>query len=213
MTRSGVAMTDAARALECPSGSGPEEPVFEFARPLPPALLYRRTEPASLPFALCTELEDAPGLIGQERAVDALNFALRMRGKGYNVYALGAGGSGRHFMVEDLLRRKAASEPTPCDWCYVNNFADPQKPHWLRLPPGRGRGLAAAMKALIDELRVVLPAAFERDEYRARREAIEQMARQRSEQAFGALQRQAESRNITLLRTPTGLALAPARDG
>jgi len=186
---------------------------LQLARPLPPALLYRRCDPAELPFGLCTELEEAPGLIGQERAVEALNFALRMRAKGYNVFALGAGGTGRHSMVEDLLRRKAESEPTPPDWCYVNNFGDPQQPRRLQLPPGRGLGLAAAMKALIQELRAALPAAFERDEYRARREAIEQQFRQRSEQALGAIQKRAEGKNIALLRTPMGLALAPMRDG
>jgi len=69
------------------------------------------------------------------------------------------------------------------------------------------------MKRLVDELRAALPAAFERDEYRARREAIEQQFKQKSEAVFGALQRRAESKNITLLRTPMGLALAPTRDG
>jgi hypothetical protein len=147
---------------------------FEFARPLAAPLLYRRCDPVELPFELCSELEEAPGLIGQDRAVDALHFALRMRGKEYNVYALGASGTGRHSMVEDLLHRKAAGEPTPPDWCYVNNFADPQQPRRLQLPPGRGVGLATAMKRLVEELRAALPAAFERDEYRARREAIEQ---------------------------------------
>jgi lon-related putative ATP-dependent protease len=186
---------------------------FAFGQPLPVALLYRGCDPAELPFELCSELEEAPGLIGQERAVEALRFALRMRGKGYNVYALGASGTGRHSMVERLLREKAEREPTPPDWCYVNNFADPQKPHSLRLPAGRGTALAAAMKGLIAELRVALPAAFERDEYRVRREAIEQQFRQRSEEAFGALQQRAAARNITLLRTPAGLALAPMRDG
>ena len=194
-------------------GLPPGEAGFEFGRALAPALLYRRCDPAELPFALCSELEEAPGLIGQERAVEALTFALRMRGKGYNVYALGATGTGRHTMVEALLRRKAQGEPTPPDWCYVNNFADPQKPRNLRLPPGRGPGLAAAMKGLIEELRAALPAAFERDEYRARREAVEQQFRQRSEQAFGALQQRATEQGIALLRTPTGLALAPLRDG
>ncbi|HET6196638.1 MAG TPA: Lon-like protease helical domain-containing protein, partial [Acetobacteraceae bacterium] len=110
-----------------------------------PALLYRRCEPAELPFELCSELEEAPGLIGQERAVEALQFALRIRGKGYNVYALGAGGTGRHSMVDALLHQRAAGDPTPPDWCYVNNFDDPQQPHRLQLPAGRGSGLAAAM--------------------------------------------------------------------
>jgi lon-related putative ATP-dependent protease len=186
---------------------------FELGQPVPVPLLYRRCDPAELPFAVCTDLEEAPGPIGQERAVEAVQFAIRMRHKGYNVYALGARGSGRHSLVEHLLRHKAATEPTPPDWCYVNNFADPQRPHRLQLPSGRATGLSVAMKRLVEELRASLPAAFERDEYRARREVIEQQFKQRSEQTFGALQRRAEAKNITLLRTPTGLALAPKRDG
>jgi hypothetical protein len=134
---------------------------FALAEALPPALLYRRCDPAELPFTLCSELDEAPGLIGQERAVEALDFAVRIRGKGYNVYALGAGGTGRHPMIADLLRQKAASRPTPPDWCYVNNLDDPQQPRRLHLPPGRGATLAAAMKRLVDELRAALPAAFD----------------------------------------------------
>jgi lon-related putative ATP-dependent protease len=189
------------------------DPGFAVGQALPPALLYRRCDPAELPFDLCSELEEAPGLIGQERAVEALNFAVRMRAKGYNVYALGATGTGRHTMVEELLRQTAAAEPTPPDWCYVNNFADPQQPRRLQLPAGSGAALSTAMKRLVEELRAALPAAFERDEYRARREAIEQQFKEKSESTFGALQREAESSSIALMRTPMGLALAPTRDG
>jgi len=203
----------ASPADDAASGPKPAGPDFALGQALPPALLYRRCDPAELPFELCSELEEAPGLIGQERAVEALNFAVRMRAKGYNVYALGASGTGRHGMVEDLLRQRAANQPTPPDWCYVNNFDDPQLPRRLRLPSGRGAGLAAAMKRLVDELRAALPAAFERDENRARREAVEQEFKRKSEASFGALQERAEKKNITLLRTPMGLALAPTRDG
>jgi lon-related putative ATP-dependent protease len=186
---------------------------FTLGQSLPASLLYRRCNPAELPFAVCTELEEAAGLIGQERAVEAVQFAMRMRRKGYNVYALGPSGSGRHRAIEDLLRRRAETEQTPPDWCYVNNFADPQRPHCLQLPAGRGSGLSVAMKRLVEELRAALRAAFERDEYRARREVIDEQFKQRSTQAFGALQQRAEAMNISLLRTPTGLALAPKRDG
>jgi AAA domain len=98
---------------------------FTIGQPLAAPLLYRQCDPAELPFAVCTELEEASGLIGQERAVEAVQFAMRMRRKGYNVYALGPSGSGRHSAVEGLLLGKAATEQTPPDWCYVNNFADP----------------------------------------------------------------------------------------
>jgi predicted ATP-dependent protease len=189
------------------------DPTFALAQPLPAALLYRRCDPADLPFDLCSELPDAPAEIGQERAAEAVRFAIRMRAKGYNVYALGDSGTGRHELVAKLLHEKAATEKTPPDWCYVNNFDDPQKPRCLSLPPGQGAGLAEAMKGLIDELRASLPAAFERDEFRARREVIDQQFKQRNEEAFGAVQQRAEAQNIALLRTPTGLAMAPKHDG
>jgi lon-related putative ATP-dependent protease len=186
---------------------------FTSGEPLPPALLHRRCTPEELPFALSSELADAPAQLGQERAAEAVEFALRMRQKGYNVYALGPAGTGRHQLVEDLLRRRAASESTPPDLCYVNNFADPQKPRRLDLPAGQGAGLAAAMKKLVDELRIALPAAFERDEYRARREVVEQQFKGHNEEAFGGLQQRADAKGITLIRTPMGLALAPQHDG
>ena len=181
--------------------------------PLPAELLARRCHPDELPFELSSELPDAPAMIGQDRAAEAVAFALRMRHKGYNVYALGPAGVGRHALVEDLLKSRAGAEATSPDWCYVNNFADPQKPHCLDLPAGQGMGFAGAMKHLIEELRIALPAAFENNEYRARREVIDQQAKSRSEEAFGGLQERSDGKDIALIRTPMGLALAPKRDG
>jgi lon-related putative ATP-dependent protease len=189
------------------------DPAVKSGEPLSAAVLRRRCSPEELPFHLSSELPDAPAMIGQERAAEAIAFALRMRRKGYNVYALGPAGTGRHSLVEDLLKRQAAGESTPSDWCYVNNFADPQRPHCLDLPAGQGAGLAAAMKRLVEELRVALPAAFERDEYRARREILEQQFKSHSEEGFGGLQQRADAKGIALIRTPMGLALAPKRDG
>jgi lon-related putative ATP-dependent protease len=194
-----------------PGGGRP--PAVEPGRPLPSALLYRSCDPAELPFEQVAELEDLVEPIGQDRAVEAVQFAVAMRPKGYNVYALGASGTGKHTLVRDLLRRRAESALTPPDWCYVNNFADPQKPRRLELAPGRAAGLREAMKRLVEELRATLPVAFERDDYRARRDVIDQQFKQRTEQGFGALQQRAEQKGISMLRTPTGLALAPRRDG
>src|SRR5215470_2984684 len=208
-----AAMEDGGRDTDATATQATDDPAFALARPLPAALLYRRCAAANLPFALSSELEEVPGLIGQERAVEAISLAMRMRGKGYNVYALGPSGTGRHSQIEALLRKQAESEPTPPDWCYVNNFDDPQKPHRLRLPAGRGAVLAAAMKHLVEELRAALPAAFEHEEYRAQRAMIEQEFKGRHEQAFGALREHADRSGIALLRTTEGLALAPQRDG
>jgi lon-related putative ATP-dependent protease len=185
----------------------------EAGRPLPAALLYRRCDPSELPFELVSELDELSRPIGQDRAVDAVEFAVQIRHPGYNIYALGPSGTGKHSIIEDLLRRRAESAPAPPDWCYVNNFADPAKPRRLQLPSGRASGLREAMRRLVEELRAALPAAFERDDYRARREVLDQQFKGRNERAFGELQKRAEQQGIAVLRTPMGLALAPRRDG
>jgi len=181
--------------------------------PLPAKHLYRRCDLGELAFTTVEELPDPPGLVGQDRAVEAVQFSIGIRRKGFNLFALGPSGTGKHTLVRELLERQAASEPTPADWCYVNNFDDPHKPRRLTLPAGRGQTLRDAMEHLVTELRIALPAAFERDEYRARRDVLDQQLKKRHEAAFGDLQQRAELKNIALIRTPMGLALVPTRNG
>src|SRR5690606_18610721 len=83
----------------------------------------------------------------------------------------------------------------------------------LRLSHGRARQLAKGMIAAIDELRTTLPAIFEGEDYQARRRVIDESFRSGQEEAFEALNRKAQSQNITILRTPTGFAMAPMHEG
>jgi lon-related putative ATP-dependent protease len=158
-------------------------------------------------------MEDLPGLIGQERAIEAVAFGVGLKRQGYNLFALGVGGTGKHTVIADYLRREAARQQTPDDWCYVNNFDDSPRPKALRLPAGRAGALRDAMRKLVEELRAVLPATFESEDYRARRDVINERFKQQSEQAFGELQERAKVRSVALIRTPMGLALSPLRNG
>jgi hypothetical protein len=58
-----------------------------------------------------------------------------------------------------LFAQEASAKPRPCDWAYVNNFADPDKPIAIELPAGRARAFQAAIHRLIDDLKAALPAA------------------------------------------------------
>ncbi|MCW5751869.1 MAG: AAA family ATPase [Alphaproteobacteria bacterium] len=182
-------------------------------QPLPAEELYRTCDPDSLGCKHSGELEDLDGVLGQERAIRALRFGVDIRRKGYNLFAFGTAGIGRHTMVRVLLEQSAGSRETASDWCYVNNFADPQKPRALRLPPGRATPLSEAMQTMVRELRATLPAIFEGDDYRARREVIEEQFKQRNEQAFGEVERSARQQELALLRTPLGLTIVPTREG
>jgi len=181
--------------------------------PLPLDRLYRRCDPAQFRFRTTQELEEITDSMGQQRAAEAVRFGIAIGCKGYNMYALGPPGTGKYTMIRQHLDRAAASAPAPSDWCYVNNFAEAHKPKALELPPGRGRPLHDAMSHLIEELRASIPAIFEGEDYRARREALDNQFKESHEAAFGAIQEKARERKIALIRTPMGLALAPVRDG
>lgn len=182
-------------------------------KPLLPEQLFTFCDPALLPGDSTDDLDDLPGLIGQERAIEAVAFGIGVKRQGYNLFALGISGTGKHSVIADYLRREAVKQPTPDDWCYVNNFSDPQRPEALRMPAGRAGPFRDAMRKLVDELKAVLPATFESEDYRARRDVVNQQFKQQSEHAFGELQERAKSQNVALIRTPMGLALAPLRDG
>lgn len=182
-------------------------------KPLSASALARRTDSSSFTFKTTAELEPLNDALGQDRAIEAIEFGIGMRQEGYNMFALGPTGIGKHRMVRLMLERQAADEPAPPDWCYVHNFTDPHKPRVLSLPPGRARPFRADMAQLIEELRITLPAAFESEDYRTQRHAIEDRMKDVQEAAFTEFQKKAESRNVSLIRTPTGLALAPTRGG
>ena len=57
--------------------------------PLSPAQLYRHTDLAHLTFETTGELAQVDTLVGQDRALEAVRFGARMRGRGYNIFVVG----------------------------------------------------------------------------------------------------------------------------
>jgi lon-related putative ATP-dependent protease len=183
------------------------------AAPLPAARLTRRADLSSIAFATTDELAPIDLPLGQERALDAVRFGTRIEHAGFNLFVIGAPGSDMDRTVKAMLEAKAREEPVPPDWVYVHNFAAPQKPRAMRLPPGRGPQFRDAIRDLIKDLEVALPAAFESQDYQARRGAIDESFRRKQEEAFGALTREAAERSVAVVRTPFGFGIAPLRDG
>ncbi|MDH3350894.1 MAG: AAA family ATPase [Gammaproteobacteria bacterium] len=164
-------------------------------------------------FRTSAEFPAETGRLGQRRAIDAIRFGIQIRDDGHNVFVLGPAGSNRHGLAEELAKERAASESPPGDWCYVNNFADPERPQHLHFPPGRGRKFRKDLLDLIGDLRVAIPAAFESDDYRAQLKAVEEKTQKEVEAHAKSLEDRARAENIAVLQTPTGYVLAPIRDG
>lgn len=182
-------------------------------KPLDASVLYRRTDPDLFNFQTTDDLEDLNDTIGQPRAVEAVRFGIGIQQDGYNIYALGPSGLGKLSLIKRFFEKRASNEPVPPDWVYVYNFSQRNKPNAIQLPPGRGEVFQRDMQKLVDELRTALTASFESDEYRSRRQVIEQEVQERQEKALEQLQQMAQERGFTLLRTPGGIVFAPMKDG
>jgi predicted ATP-dependent protease len=179
---------------------------------LDPAQLYKPCDPALLAFETTAELDDLTEILGQDRAVAALRFGVAIRNDGYNVFLMGPAGVGRYSLAMKELQSKAAAESPPPDWCYVNNFEQPHKPKAISLPTGRGTRFQRHMRDFVAELRSVVPAAFESEEYHNRIEALNEEFKQRQEKALEAFSQTARAQGIALIQTPAGFTLAPLKD-
>ena len=104
----------------------------------------------------CTDELTAPtGLIGQDRALKAIEFGLEVDKRGYNLFVTGLTGTGkasaikRHLQVAIDERKEQGVQFPIYDWCYVHNFADPDRPQMLKLPAGQGKLLRQALQELL----------------------------------------------------------------
>jgi hypothetical protein len=110
-------------------------------------------------------LECLAETIGQERALEALEFGVGMPHEGFNLYVMGSSGLGRHTLVNQALTKPSQEAPKPSDWCYTANFTAPPRPDVLKITAGSGRRLHHDMEQLVDDLLIAIPAAFRGDEY------------------------------------------------
>ena len=183
------------------------------AQALAAADLRRTVDGKSLGFKTTADLKPTAGLIGQDRALKALDFGLSIKARDFNIFVLGPPGCGKSTAVRAHLAKAAAASETPSDWIYVNNFSDPRRPRAIALPAGRAAALSKGLVSALGELAAALPVAFETEDYKARRSAIEEEFRNTREDALDAVYAKAAQQNIAVLRTPLGFGMAPMHDG
>ncbi len=180
---------------------------------VPVESLARLCNPETLAFATTDDLPDLNDVIGQPRALRALDLGIEVPGLGYNIFVMGAPGSGRTTLTRDYLRRKAAQGSAPDDWCYVINFENTRQPQVLRLPAGRAVEFRTAMGRMIAECKQGIPRVFSSDEYTSERDRLVNAMKEKMEKELGQLEELANRNNFLIAKTPYGLFLAPGIEG
>ena len=136
-----------------------------MARELAPDDVFRRCDERLFEFRTTDELPPLEGIVGQDRALDAIEFGLNLSSTGFNIYVLGESGTGKTSAIRSFISKKAEQEKVPPDWCYVYNFQEPAEPIAVSLPSGQGIAFQRDMEELIASLKVEIPKIFDSKEY------------------------------------------------
>lgn len=180
---------------------------------VPVSMLSPIVDPAQLVFKDTSELEPLTEIIGQERAVEALEFGLNMKSLGFNLYVSGPTGTGKGTLVRQMVKRMARAAPAPPDWCYVNNFQDPSRPTCLSLPAGQGAPFKREMAAFIEGLRRDIPLAFESKKYLDAKAKLHDEIDAKKKALFQELTEFSRSRGFGFEETSVGFGIVPLKAG
>ncbi|PVY79133.1 lon-related putative ATP-dependent protease [Tamilnaduibacter salinus] len=175
---------------------------------LPARDLYKACVLKSFPFTTTRQLSPLNEIVGQNRAQEAVRFALAMPHGGYNVYAVGRNGLGKRTMMLRYLEHHMDDEGRCDDWCYVANFDDPREPRVLRLRAGDGQALKQDMDRLMTRLSQVIPQTFEGDSFMERSERLKEEYAKKQQSELDQVGREAEKHGVRLsISTPGGYRL------
>lgn len=180
---------------------------------IPVSMLSPSVDPTQLGFEDTSELEPLTEIIGQERAVEALEFGLQIKGPGFNVYVSGPVGTGKGTLVRQMVKRLAQTEQAPWDWCYVNNFQDASRPLCLSFPAGQGCAFKREMAGFIEGLRRDIPLAFESKKYLDAKAKLSEEFDAKKKALFRELTSLSLASGFGFEETPVGFGLVPLKDG
>ena len=169
-----------------------------------PEDLRRVCDPALFDFRDTSALSPLASVIGQERAVQAIDFGLNMKSAGYNIFVTGPVGTGKSTIVSDIVGKHAQGQPRPDDWCLVNNFQDTYRPVAISVPAGRAFEFSKRMRKVVTDLRRALPKIFADKEFQDRQARLQEKSTRAQESIFEELQAKAAENNLRISRTKIG---------
>lgn len=153
------------------------------------------------------------GVIGQDRAVSAMEFGLRMNAAGYNIFVVGPHGTGKSTYTQTIVAKIAQNGKIPQDWCYINNFSDEDRPYVVSFPAGLGKVFKKDMDNLIVELRSSISKAFDESDYEERRDKIISDLQSKLDEMYRNIRNEASKSGFSMRQVPPRYIFYPVKNG
>jgi lon-related putative ATP-dependent protease len=169
--------------------------------------------PKIFKFKNTSEIKPLDEVIGQQRAVQAIEFGLNMKDPGYNLFVTGIPGTGKSTIVNDLVNKHAMTQPIPDEWCLVNNFRDEYRPHAIAVAPGKAVSFSKKMSRVIEGLKKDLPKALEGEPYLKKLAKIKNKYTEEKRALFHELEEFAAGRGFKIERIDSDFQTVPVFKG
>jgi len=202
---SAVSEAQAAAPPAPPAPPIPAEPAAE----LRPQDLCWRCDPSSIPFETTADADLTEGVIGQDRAIRAIQMGIEVGAPGYNIFVCGLAGSSRGGLISRMVRELEPHTQLAPDRCYVNNFKAPDRPRLLTLPRGRAQHFKKDMNAGIDFLRRRIPQVFEGEPFQRQKGRIVERFTVREKELMDDFTRRIAKEQFALGRMQVGAVALP----
>lgn len=132
------------------SPHSPDPPSAESDARLPAEKVIFSIPEDSLPEL--PENHETFGIIGQERAMQAIEMALSIPSKGYNVFATGPTGTGKRSAILHILKNLPPRPEALQDIAAVHNPSQEDSPRILYFPKGQAEQYRRAMRKAVLEI-------------------------------------------------------------
>ena len=164
-------------------------------------------------FETTADVENITSGIGQERGIKALEFGLQVNVKGYNLYLEGPSGVGKTMYTKNYLNKISKKQKTPCDWCYIYNFDNPNEPIAVSLTAGQGKEFKEAMDGFILEIKKDIKKTFNADDFEKEKTLIKQEFEEKRSALLDKLNEDASKYDFQVKSAQNGIYMMPIVDG
>ena len=176
---------------------------------LTPGELRWRCDPGIFEFDSTENIDPVEGIVGQERALDAIKLGVEMRSPGYNIYIAGLSGTGKATTVKKMLEAISTNCPALYDYAYVNNFKDEDHPLLLIFKAGKAKTFKQDYGSAIKMLQKRIPQTLDNESYLHRRQKIMEQYSEKEATMMKGFEEKLTAENFSLGQVKVGEIARP----